>query len=504
MKALSLAIVCLAAVALLPQPSAAQTGYTILHRFTTAEGSEPVGGLIMEGSHLYGMTETGGSAGFGTAFNIASDGTGFSLLHSFAGAPSDGKEPPGGFVSDGNRLYGVTKEGGPGDFGLLFRMNTNGTDITSLWNFGGPLQGEYPSGKPLLCNGRLYGVTYEGGASDQGVLFSTALDGADKTILHNFGSGSDGKSPGWGLLEQGGKLYGTTVGGGTSNIGTVYSIGTDGAGYSVLHDFSGSAAIGPTGILVSDGSQLYGAAMYGGAAHVGTVFSLAVGGGEFTILHEFAGPPNDGAGPFGGLALDGDTLYGTTMLGGQHSPIGGGTLFSLKTDGTGYTILHHFAGDDVSPADGCQPQGDLLISSGTLYGTTTAPGDGTIYSLPLGSLRLTLNKTTLVAGDRLTMDVLVQPIAQAFDAWAVILGTSASYSMTFGSPGSVRSGAHPFVTGIGGLATAYSGRLLDLAIPAGAAGTYQLIVGLVPAGTSPTGVGSCIAGYVDQRTVTVQ
>jgi uncharacterized repeat protein (TIGR03803 family) len=265
----------------------------------------------------------------------------------------------------------------------------------------------------------------------------------------------------------------------------------------------------PFGSLVLEGETLYGTTFQGGSVAPpggGTVFSINTDGTGYTVLHNFQGG-NEGSYPMAGLLADGSRLFGTAVYFGQFNY---GTLFSLHTDGSEFSVLHQFKGisDPLDP-DGAAPLGALITDETKIYGTTAGGGtsdSGTIFSLdlPVLPLRLTLNKTTLHAGERLTVDVAVQPIAQAFDAWAVILGTSASYSMTFGSPGSVRSGAHPFVTGIGGLATAYSGRLLDLAIPAGAAGTYQLIVGLVPAGTSPTGVGSCIAGYVDQRTVTVQ
>lgn len=257
-----------------------------------------------------------------------------------------------------------------------------------------------------------------GGGPNKGVVYSIATDGTSYSILHEFGGSSDdGEVPTAGPLLRDGVLYGTTSCGGTGSIGTVYSIGTDGGGYSILHDFSGiGAVLVPWGTLASDGSRLYGVTQYGGAAHTGIVFSLMVDGGAFTILHEFAGPPGDGTMPAGSLTLDGGLLYGTTLLGGQHSPIGGGTLFSLHPDGNGYTILHHFAGDGVSPPDGCQPRGDLLVSGGTIHDTTVAPGDGTVYALPLGSLRLTPNHTTLAVNWRLTLDVEIQPIAQALDA----------------------------------------------------------------------------------------
>jgi len=131
---------------------------------------------------------------------------------------------------------------------------------------------------------------------------------------------------------------------------------------------------------------------------------------------------------------------------------------------------------------------------------------GVVYSLdvPVMPLRIVLNSTMLHAGEQFTVDVIVQPLAQQFDAWAVILGPNVAYSMVFNKPGEIKSGAHPLIRGVSGLTSVYSGRLLDLRIPPGIAGTYQVIVGLVPAGVNPTGVQSAISGYVDQRTVLVQ
>jgi len=54
-----------------------------------------------------------------------------------------------------------------------------------------------------------------------------------------------------------------------------------------------------------------------------------------TTLHEFTA--SDGGGPSGGLILAGNTLYGTAEW---------GTVFALKTDGTGFTNLHTFAHHD--------------------------------------------------------------------------------------------------------------------------------------------------------------
>ena len=48
---------------------------------------------------------------------------------------------------------------------------------------------------------------------------------------------------------------------------------------------------------------------------------------------------SDGANPYAGLILSGNTLYGTASDGGSS---GNGTVFAVNTDGTGFTNLHSF------------------------------------------------------------------------------------------------------------------------------------------------------------------
>ncbi len=79
------------------------------------------------------------------------------------------------------------------------------------------------------------------------------------------------------------------------------------------------------------------------------------------MLHSFGDSPDDGKWPEAGLLLSGDTLYGTTSYGG----LGGGTVFKINTDGTGYAILKSFSFYDDS-----SPRTRLVLSGTTLYGTT--------------------------------------------------------------------------------------------------------------------------------------
>src|SRR5262249_24860629 len=81
-------------------------GITLLHSFAGAiqDGSEPTTDLTLSGTTLFSTTNTGGANRLGTLFSIKTDGTGFKLLHSFAGSNQDGSFPSGGLTLSGTTL----------------------------------------------------------------------------------------------------------------------------------------------------------------------------------------------------------------------------------------------------------------------------------------------------------------------------------------------------------------------------------------------------------------
>ena len=326
---------------------------TILHNFTASasDGAAPYGSLTLSGSKLYGMTVQGGVSDEGTIFGMNTDGTGFSLLHSFGGNPSDGREPFGSLTLSGSKFYGMTKYGGgSSDGGVVFSMNLDGTGYSLLHTFTGGLNdGRLGSNGALTLSGtKVYGMTQSGGTG-RGVLFSMNTDGTGYSLLHTFtGAASDAGSPNGSLTLLGSKLYGMTVFGGSKDKGALFSINTDGTGFNLLHSFTGAGTDGalPYGDLTLSGSKFYSMTLEGGSSNHGTVFSIGIDGTAFSLLHSFTGSPNDGADPRGSLALSGSTLYGMTERGGTNTA---GTLFSIGTDGTGFGLLENF-GD--TPKDG--------------------------------------------------------------------------------------------------------------------------------------------------------
>jgi uncharacterized repeat protein (TIGR03803 family) len=123
------------------------------------------------------MTLLGGDKNSGTVFKMNTDGTGFSLLHEFAGGGSDGANPYyGSLTLSGSTLYGMTYAGGDKNSGTVFKMNTDGTGFSLLHEFaGGVHDGRSPYGSLTLDGATLYGMTLYGGSSDLGTVFSIAV-----------------------------------------------------------------------------------------------------------------------------------------------------------------------------------------------------------------------------------------------------------------------------------------------------------------------------------------
>src|SRR5450432_327911 len=77
--------------------------------YTNSDGAEPLAGLVLSGSTLYGTASTGGDGGgiygSGTIFKLNTDGTGYTVLKTFPGAPGgsnqDGTIPQGDLLVDG-------------------------------------------------------------------------------------------------------------------------------------------------------------------------------------------------------------------------------------------------------------------------------------------------------------------------------------------------------------------------------------------------------------------
>jgi uncharacterized repeat protein (TIGR03803 family) len=355
--------------------------FKVLHTFTgsASDGAMPWSSVTPIGSTLYGTTYYGGSTGNGTIYRVDTDGSDFSLVHSFNGGTGDGKTPTGGLVAIGSALYGATNQGGSSQWGTVFQIGAESGNFRILHSFSTDASNGKDPCSDLTCVGAtLYSNTYSGGNADKGTIFKVETDGSGFSVLHPFNGGiSDGATPYGGLTAIGSALYGVTTQGGSSNEGTIFRLNMDGSGFSLLHSFNGGAGDGakPQTRLTLVGSTLYGLTDSGGSGNKGTIFRIATDGSDFSVLHSFNGGVNDGTNPVGGLTLLGSTLYGTTYYGGSSNE---GTVFQIGADGMDYKLLHTFTDD------GANPFGALTAIDSTLYGTTKYGGGrnmGVVFSI---------------------------------------------------------------------------------------------------------------------------
>lgn len=280
----------------------------------------------------------------------------------------NGANPYGSLTLSGNVMYGMTSDGGANNDGCIFSINTDGSGYKDLFDFDGK-NGQTPYGSLTLSGGVLYGMTNQGGFY-YGCVFSIHTNGSGYKNLLNFGTDSIYTgSPNGSLTLSGKKLFGTATG---KNIGpgSTFSIDTNGTNYKDLSD--GGA---PSGDLILSGNFLYGVTNMGGKHNDGSVFSMDTNGSDYKDILDFN--DTNGANPYGSLTLSGNVLYGTTYGGGAH---GYGCIFSVHTDGSGYKDML-----DFSDTNGANPKCNTLILSGnTLCGMTYyggAYGKGCIFSI---------------------------------------------------------------------------------------------------------------------------
>jgi uncharacterized repeat protein (TIGR03803 family) len=386
----------------------------------------PVGGLVSDGTLLYGTTPYGGwrpataTAGLGTIYSFDPASGTIAALYRFgvgaAPGAAFGYAPVAGLLrrADGY-FYGTTTQGAAGGHGSVFRFRPAASGQAAVFEeivsfngataFSPPAPGvRRPAGSgataPLMegGDGWLYGTTSTGGAANLGTVFRLSLATFVTETLVEF-TGIGGTRPGanpHGTLTlvpasagAGAQFYGATpVGGLTANKGTIYSISPTGV-YTHRHSFAATAGSGPGGTLAWHHGALWGASdvrifryhpstgavAYGGSVDNGIGGFFFAMGGTLTVTPEgvLLGTgrydiPEEGR-PF-------DSVFALTVA---PDPSTGepirfprpATLFG----GSGYPGL-----------DGGVPCKEALCRGpdGRYYGTTTLGGRGTNVYLDEG------------------------------------------------------------------------------------------------------------------------
>jgi len=201
----------------------------VLYQFAGGSDAQlPIGGVIFDtAGNLYGTTQSGGSRGKGTVFKLTPAGSGWTeqILYSFQGG-TDGYYPQSGLIFDpAGNLYGTTVFGGTSSGGTAFELVWSGEawNHTVLYNMtgnAGPFASLY-----MDPAGNLYATSYQDGLYALGSAFKLTAGSWTYSSLHDFTGGSDGQYPQCNLtLANNGKFYGTASFGGGSGHGVILEI----------------------------------------------------------------------------------------------------------------------------------------------------------------------------------------------------------------------------------------------------------------------------------------
>ncbi|PYX46692.1 MAG: hypothetical protein DMG79_15670, partial [Acidobacteria bacterium] len=385
-------LVPLLAISLLTIPATAQTDETLYSFTGYADGGDPLSSLVADSSgNLFGTAFVGGPNGAGEVFELTRTPSGSwnqSVVYGFTGG-ADGANP---YYADvildaAGNLYGTTVGGGDHNLGVVFKLTRSETGWTEsvLYSFAGGSDGANPyAGLVFDKAGNLFGTTYGGGSGGIGTIFelSPGTPGQwTETVLHTF-TGLDGDSPAGGLtLGRNGNLYAVTQGGGAHHSGAVYQLthSTRGWNETVLYSFTGGAdGSSPYAerLLIDNSGHIYGTTEGGGAHQLGAVFRLSLLPSHHwkeQVLYSFDG--SVAANPASGLIADGaGNLYGTCVNGNGETV--GAVYKLLRQPGDQWTEinLHVF-----NREDGEFPYASPISdAAGNLYGTTLLGGTGSM------------------------------------------------------------------------------------------------------------------------------
>ena len=261
---------------------------------------------------------------------------------------------------------------------VVTRSGASGViSFTNIYQFNGT-DGGVPYSGVVVSGNVLYGTTVQGGSNNLGTVFGVNLDGTDFTNLHQF-NGNDGSAPQSDLILSGGTLYGTTFLGGSGG-GTLFSLNTDGSGFTNFFVFQNINGANP-GFLTLSGNVLYGSTLFGASNAHGSIFRVNEDGSAYTNLVQFLYRSD-----VYGVIVTNNVIYGTT---GQHSNLLVSTIFTMNTDGSGYNEIHDFsaaafnASGALTNGDGIRPN-RLVLSGDVLYGATQGGGTngyGTLFKM---------------------------------------------------------------------------------------------------------------------------
>ncbi|MBP9689891.1 MAG: hypothetical protein KBE91_09790, partial [Bacteroidia bacterium] len=350
----------------------------------STNGKMPLG-KPMQASNgkLYGLTNAGGINNLGVLYELDPQTQIYTKLIDFDGS-DNGSNPLGSLIqtADG-MLYGYTYTGGIYGNGTLFEFNPITNTLTKKIDFNNNITGGYPNGTLMQAlNGKLYGLTYQGGVNNCGTLFEYDRISNSLTTKVAFNTVTKGANP-YGQLVQAvnGKLYGTTTSGGGHNYGVIFEYNISTNTFTKKLDFDGSLSGGNprSGLLQATNGKLYGLAATYGANNSGVLFEYDPITNSFANKFDFNATISGNLPSSNLIQATNGKLYGTTEVGGTNNK---GVLFEYDLTTSTFTKKTDFNGaNGYRPAAGLIEVCELPQITNQLAQQTICAGQQVSYSI---------------------------------------------------------------------------------------------------------------------------
>ncbi|MEI9920774.1 MAG: choice-of-anchor tandem repeat GloVer-containing protein [Bacteroidota bacterium] len=368
------------------------TDYTVVRKFKqNADGALLYQAPIKASDgFLYGMTKDGGINQKGVIYRMNNDGTNYTKVFDFP----DGEDGPHSRLTEGTdgKLYGVLNSSDPNDpnyFGIIFRIDKDGSNYSTVYHFNNDTYN--PAGGLLMASDNyLYGATMIGGNNGGGVMYKVKTDGSDFTILRHLAYPEVIWEMSSSFVEgSDGMLYGVWISKG------LFRMDKNGGNYQLLHEFTDAEGTQDGGFILTPGGKIYGLTVYGGANQSGTIYSINNDGTGYVKLHDFLYYT-----PVTTMALGSDgKLYGLTEL---------KEIYSIETNGNNFTVIGMHPAfyatlstpllQEISPGKFLGVSPNTGASANGMIFTFDASGNFTIVKdFPAGGL--TPNSELLLASD---------------------------------------------------------------------------------------------------------
>lgn len=361
--------------------------------------NNPLGGVTPgPDGNLYGTLKDGGKERGGALYRFDPKTNAVTILTEFE---KNGGDPDKVIFGGDGLLYGTINGMERRNKGCVYRYDIKTGAFKILVKFGGAdtaARGLYPVGSVMMSkNGRLYGVTSEGGTGKAdnnyshggGTLYQVDAQSGVCTTLVNFGAAGVAGSRPNGDVTQGsdGRLYGTTAFGGRGEYGTLYRYDPASRVYATLFEFNDPdaarqkgvaflAGCTPRGVIFDNDNNLYGVSSAGGTYGGGVLYRFNLRARTLTPLVQLGGKAAGGKQPDGRLCWGkAGWLYGTTFEGGagmSEMYSTAGTLFRYNVRANEFHTLVNFHTPKAPPQG--PVAGVAIAADGALYGTTMSGG----------------------------------------------------------------------------------------------------------------------------------